>query len=332
MSDTEQAASDDGLENVFGRRRGKIAVSVEQRDFKSAPRPSPAMRRELEALSTRIAHAAQRSIGNYLRTAIAGEATAPEVLEYSEALKSFVDKDWSLPLTTDGGDRAVIRMDEALMNVLLTRVLGGGPLPAPEGQVEGAEDDIFEYETALAIEIGPISRAGLRPLIRTLLREWNALLRDGTTPFWIDSARESLPAAKQLRFDDTVAVFDLAVRLGNDSGRIQFVVQAASLTKVVSAAQQSEKRIEQVPAQRMKLESVVKNFDVKLAVVLGRATVNLKDYLRLQPGDVMILDRKVGEPLSVRAGEQDSFTAQPGRIGQKLAVRIVERLDQEHGS
>jgi flagellar motor switch protein FliM len=80
------------------------------------------------------------------------------------------------------------------------------------------------------------------------------------------------------------------------------------------------------------MESVVRSIDVGMAVVLGGASIELKDYMKLGVGDVMILDRKVGEPLRVLAGDAGEFTGQPGRIGNKIAVRILERLDSETSS
>lgn len=318
---------------VFGRRRSGAASSIEPRDFRGAPRPGPVEQKEIEGLARRIGATLERGIGNYLRQPVRIESVAPDVLEYQEAVRSFADKDWVVPLLADGGDRAVLRLDEAFLNVMLTRVLGGGPLPKAPDAAPTDDEDFFEYETALSIEVGAISRAALKPLVRSILREWNHLLRDGKAPLSIDAAREPLPAARQLRAADAVVAFDNEVWLGAEHGRVQLLLQASSLAEMMTAA--TTDRPLPLPVdekERRGVENVVRTIDVDVRVILGAAGIELKDYLKLQAGDVLVLDRKVGEPLDVRAGEQMGFTGQPGRVGGKLAVRILARKDLESTS
>lgn len=315
---------------VFGRRRSGAASSIESRDFRGAPRPGPVEQREIESLARRIGVALERAIGTYLRIPARCETVAPDVLEYQEAARSFADKDWVVPLLADGGDRAVIRLDESFLNVMLTRVLGGGPLPKAAESETVEDEQFFEYETALSIETGPISRAALKPVLRSMLREWNLLLRENKAPLGLDAARETLPPMRQLRGADAVVAFDNEVWLGNEHGRVQILLQAASIADLLSSA--APERPAPLPAgaeERRGVETVVRAIDVDLRVVLGGAAIELKDYLKLQSGDVLVLDRKVGEPLTVRAGEKMEFTGQPGRVGGKLAVRILARKDLE---
>jgi flagellar motor switch protein FliM len=314
---------------VFGRRRGTSAPPrVEERDFRRTPPPSNAMRRELEALAARLAMRLQRGLSNHRRQVIPCTPVAPDLLEFAEAATAFGERDWFVPLLAEGGDRAVLRFDEASQNALLTRILGGGPAPvAAEAE---PEDDFFEFETALSVEIGPISRAALRPLVRALLREVNGTLREGRAAYVIDAQRETLPGVRQLRAADAVASFDFEFQFGPERARVALLVQAESLTKLLAAP--VVKPVQpQGPGQRGRLEGLVRGLDVDLRVILGHASIRIADYLELQAGDVLVLDRKVGEPLEVRAGAEHSFTAQPGRSGDRLAVRILERRQQESG-
>ncbi len=338
MSDTtSESSASEGAEEaprIFGRRHERGTPTVETRDFRGAPRPGLAERKELEDLAARIGKRIERGIGNYLRQVARVESVAPEVLEYQEAVRGFSEKDWIVPLLADGGDRGVLRIDDALQNMLLTRVLGGGPVPKTEGQPDAApEEEFFEYETALSIEVGMISRAALKPLVRAILREWNLQLRESKPPYALDTARETLPAARQLRSSDVVIAFESELYLGTDHGRIQLLLQASSLAEMLnSAASERNVKAPVDPKTRRGMESVVRSIDVGMAVVLGGASIELKDYMKLGVGDVMILDRKVGEPLRVLAGDAGEFTGQPGRIGNKIAVRILERLDSETSS
>jgi flagellar motor switch protein FliM len=324
----EQADAD--TPRVFGRRRSLNAASIEERDFRGAPRPGPSERKEIESLARRVALALERGIGNYLRQPVRAETVAPEVLEYQEAVRSFAEKDWVVPLLADGGDRAVLRLDDSFTNMMLTRVLGGGPLAKAPDAPPVEDEEFFEYESALTIETGPISRSALKPLVRSILREWNALLREGRAPLALDAGRETMPAARQLRNNDAVIAFDHEIWFGQEHGRVQLLLQCAALNEILAAVADVPALTPPVdPARSRSVEHVVRALDVELRVVLGVASIELKDYMKLQVGDVMVLGRKFGQPLDVHAGDTMEFKGQPGRSGGKIAVRITERLSRE---
>ena len=41
-------------------------------------------------------------------------------------------------------------------------------------------------------------------------------------------------------------------------------------------------------------------------------------------GDVVVLDKRVGEPLDVLVGEKTKMKGMPGRVNRRLAIKITE--------
>jgi type III secretion system YscQ/HrcQ family protein len=63
---------------------------------------------------------------------------------------------------------------------------------------------------------------------------------------------------------------------------------------------------------------------VTLTVSLGELTLSAADVARLAPGAVIELDRPVGEPVEVRAGERTLAHGELVDVDGALGVRITE--------
>jgi flagellar motor switch protein FliM len=54
----------------------------------------------------------------------------------------------------------------------------------------------------------------------------------------------------------------------------------------------------------------------------------MKDVLSLKPNDVIELNTRRRDPVVVRILDKPKFKAEIGRIGSRLAARIVSRADE----
>jgi len=70
------------------------------------------------------------------------------------------------------------------------------------------------------------------------------------------------------------------------------------------------------------LESNLKKSEVELSAILGKTTVRLKDLLNLEVGDVLILNRRVGEEVDVLVQGVEKFKGLPGKRKGRLVVKI----------
>ncbi len=68
---------------------------------------------------------------------------------------------------------------------------------------------------------------------------------------------------------------------------------------------------------------------LSLVVKLGNARVHIADLLNLQPGDVIVLDQRVNEPLTAEVCNRQVVRGWPGRIGTRQAFQVSELLGPE---
>ncbi len=71
----------------------------------------------------------------------------------------------------------------------------------------------------------------------------------------------------------------------------------------------------------------VQQLPVILRVVLGGAELTVQELLGLGPGDVIRLDKKAREDLTICVGEREQFLGRAGILDGRLAVQIAGALD-----
>ena len=77
------------------------------------------------------------------------------------------------------------------------------------------------------------------------------------------------------------------------------------------------------------IESVISKAPMPIKAVLGKSVISVNDFINLQVGDIIRLDRKVEDELDVYIGNIKKFTALPGASGDLYAVRVTSVIGEE---
>ena len=77
------------------------------------------------------------------------------------------------------------------------------------------------------------------------------------------------------------------------------------------------------------IEALISKAPMPIKAVLGNSSISVNDFLGLQVGDIIRLDTKVDQELSVFVGSIKKFTALPGETGDDYAVRITSVIREE---
>jgi flagellar motor switch protein FliM len=75
--------------------------------------------------------------------------------------------------------------------------------------------------------------------------------------------------------------------------------------------------------QGPRLETLIQELPLALSVELGSVALPLTYLAQLKPGDVLILDQRVTEPLRAAIAGRDKFRVWPGRVGARQAVQVA---------
>jgi len=87
-----------------------------------------------------------------------------------------------------------------------------------------------------------------------------------------------------------------------------------------------------VEAKPEEMRRHVERLPVEAAVILGRTEITLGEFSHLKVGDAIVLKNRFDQPLIMRMSNRNKFQVLPGRVGSRLAVRVIGRAEGPHSS
>lgn len=130
--------------------------------------------------------------------------------------------------------------------------------------------------------------------------------------------------------NETVVVISLNTIIGETSGMINICIPHVVLEPIVPNLsvrywmQTNTKAIS--PEQSKMLENRIKQAELPLIAELGTTSLTIEDFLQMNIGDVIQIDQKIVDPLTLKVGNIPKFTVQPGKLNKKMAVQIIDPL------
>ncbi len=73
------------------------------------------------------------------------------------------------------------------------------------------------------------------------------------------------------------------------------------------------------------LEKEVINMDISISAIWGELLLTVQEIIELSKGDIVTFDYDESAPIKVLAGQRQKYSAQPGLLNEKKAVRIVKQ-------
>ncbi|MBR1470773.1 MAG: flagellar motor switch protein FliM [Lachnospiraceae bacterium] len=138
--------------------------------------------------------------------------------------------------------------------------------------------------------------------------------------------------------NEMIAIVTLNVKMGDVEGFINICIPYMTIEPIIdnlntkfwftsmAALDNSD--------HRQDLENLLRRVEVPLKAVLGKSQIAVSDFLGLQVGDIIRLERRVENELDVYVGMYKKFSAVPGTDHDHYAVRVtsVFHEDEEDGS
>ncbi|OCS87683.1 flagellar motor switch protein FliM [Caryophanon tenue] len=130
--------------------------------------------------------------------------------------------------------------------------------------------------------------------------------------------------------NETVIVISLNTIIGDTSGMINICIPHVVLEPIVpnlSVRYWMQSNTKQMSDEQIRtLEGRVKQASLPVVTELGATDISVQDFLTMQIGDVLQLNQKIEDPLTIKVGTLPKFTGQAGKVGKKMAVQILDPL------
>lgn len=292
-------------------------------DFKRALRFSKDHMRSLSRIHENFSRLLTTYFSAQLRTYVNISVMSVDQLPYEEFISS-IPKMTILNIfdVAPLEGRIMLEVNPNIAYTMLDRVLGG------RGASYNKIDSLTEIETKIMKQL-------FERCVDSLQESWSSVI-DIDPSF---SGFEVNPQFLQIVSpNETVVVISLSTQVGDTTGMINICIPHVVLEPIlpnlsVKHWMQTVKK-ERNEEEVQLLANRVKNTEVVLSAQLGESTISIQDFLHLQMGDVITLEKDVSKPLTICVGDQPKYVGQPGKVNKKLAVQIIdsfrggERIDE----
>ncbi|MBP9015844.1 MAG: flagellar motor switch protein FliM [Candidatus Atribacteria bacterium] len=298
------------LEAVKEERRegGRLKVY----DFRRPEKFSKDQIRTFHMIFSALARLASTNLAAFLRSRCQVELVSTDQLTYDEFVRSvpnptFVCIFSLLPLE----GRCVLQMNLDMVFPMLDRLLGG------LGNAVFNPRPLTEIENRIMTEV-------TERIMSALKESWTNIQQVEPR---IEALESNLEFVQVVSGNDMVILFTFSVEVGEREGMMTICIPylvVEPITQKLSASLWFAGRRSTDSQIQEKVKKRINQVRLPVTVELGKASITLKELLNLEIGDVVVLDKRVGEPLDVLVGEKTKMKGMPGRVNRRLAIKITE--------
>jgi flagellar motor switch protein FliM len=300
----------------------RAANDVQIYDFRRPHRVSKDRLHVLEAMYGRLVKSFEGWLMGRVRTVVDLKLQSVEQISFGEYVLSLPPSCNSFILDIKDksgadavGEQAVVDLGRELCYFLVDRLFGGG-----------------SETTILDRTLTPIERLAVRVVaerIMTLVQEiWedHVELELGLSGF--ESIPEIIQAAAR---EAPVLVTNITATFAGTSSLVSIALPLSVLEKFFvngtkSNAQQARR---EPPGQRIVAEGALRATRVDVAARLPDFRLTMRDIAGLKAGSMLSTGIPVDSTVNLLVGQQARFRTTAGRVGRKLAVRVLEPLSAE---
>lgn len=307
----------DTMPTAQGTPHGSVPRSVKQYDFRSPDKFSKDQVRAFQSLHDGFARLLAASWSAYLRATVRVRVTSVDQVTYGEFVRSLPDIAVitifsAAPLKGVG----IFQMALDIAFPIIDRLLGG------TGEASQSNRELTEIERAI-IE-GVLEKA-----LQNLAEAWQGLLELQTNIEGLEMNLQFTPITAE---NEATLLIKMEVSINDKVGVMNLCFPAIFLEDVMPKL--STQAWMSGPARQSvsHAEAWQQNLrDVRLPLIVSLRDVQLplRDLANLQPGDVIILNHGIHEPVFVSIGQETRFLGQVGTVRRALAVRLTEVVKTE---
>lgn len=203
-----------------------------------------------------------------------------------------------------------------VLSSIVDRMLGG------VGNIESKPRELTDVEESLVKKM-------IERTVQTLAEAWSHVIPVDGNLIGLDNNYSGIQVATP---GEIVALITLEVHIsGKHYGLLSLCFPYPVLENILSQLTTQHifqtKGIIATSEERQKMIEKLDTSLVDINVLFGQTEISMQDFLDLKVGDVLKLDNAATEDLIVNVNGERKFYARPGRIKDKVCVKITDRYD-----
>lgn len=298
--------------------KGTDEKQVKNYDFARPSKFSKEHLRTLEIIFEHFGRLLATNLPAYLRKSVNVDIVNSEVVIYSEFSNALSNPVLLGVVSMKPlAGNMVMEMASNLGFAIVDRLLGG------TGVALDKERDFSEIELTIIERIFSIC-------VNLLKEPWENVIK--VTPR-LERIETNSQFAQIISPTETIAIITINLKIGDVEGLMNVCLPYTLLEPVMDKLNTKfwfSNMQEKDPTMYGEvIENVISKTKVPIKAILGESKVNVSDFVNLQIGDIIKIDKKVDQELDVYVGNIKKFNALPGYFEDKYAVRITDVIREE---
>lgn len=283
-------------------------------DFKRPNRVSKEQLRAIKGIHDKLARNLASQISSIMRSIVEIRLHSVDQMTYGEFLMSLPSPTsfnvFSIkPL--DG--RCVLEINPSIAFPMIDRLLGGN------GDGFGSNRELTDIELNLLDAI-------LRIMMQRLRESWAPI----TDMYPNVESKESSPNVIQVvSQNEIVIMIVMEIIIGHSSGMINICYPVIYLEPILSRLANRDVLFGETSAKKSRnkeLKTLVGRAEVVYEAILGRTKISVEEFLGLEKGDILRLDRGADDRCIVCIDKKDVFMAKIGLHRFRKSIRLEELI------
>lgn len=291
---------------------------VKNYDFARPSKFSKEHLRTLEIIFEHYARLLSTELPAYLRKNVQVDVVNSEVVIYSE-FSNALSNPVLLGVVNFEPLKGNVIMEIAsnLGFAIVDRLLGG------EGAALDKKREFTEIELSIIERIFNIC-------VNLLREPWKNVVNIAPR---LERIETNSQFAQIISPSETIAIITISIQIGDVSGLMNVCLPFTCLESVMDKLNTkywfSTMQEKDDNSYEDAIEALISKALVPVKAILGKSRISVGDFVNLQVGDIIRINRKVEDELDVYVGDIQKFKALPGSFEDNYAVRITEIIREE---
>ncbi len=293
------------------RAAAKSNLTYEVYDFRRPDKFSKDQLRTLQMLHETFARLAGSGLSAYLRAPVSIDLISLEQVPYEEYLRSISQSVFTIMSLPPLTGQAVLEIEFGLVFTMIDRMLGG-PGRAINRSV------LTDIER-------PLVKQMVERMFSALKSAWEGVVIVNPSIEGMETSAQFVQIAPP---NDIVVTILFEVKIGSQRSAMSLCIPYLVL-KPITAKLSAQKWFassshKQNPASRKMISYSINQANIDCSVRLGKTNLNVRQFLGLKAGDVLKLDQRVENDLTMLVGKVPKFLGKPAQQGKKLVFAVSD--------
>lgn len=291
----------------------KVEKKVKKYDFKIPNKFAKDQLRTLQMIHENFARLLQTYLSGYLRALVQIEVVSVDQLTYYEFSNSMPNPSTlGIVEFSPLNGSVLIEISPNVSFAMIERVLGG------TGYAYENNRTFTEIELTLIEKI-------IGQILNLLKDPWKNVIELRPKFKKIETNTQF---AQIVSPNETVALITLSATIGMTEGMIHICIPHMVIEPIISKLSTKfwfsgiPKDISNTDIKY--IERKIETTSLPLNVILGKCNLTVKDIIRLQTGDVILLNKSINDYMEILVGKKLKFYGVPGVKKNKVAVKITK--------